>query len=499
MSIRFRLTRAFASVALVIAIGAAISSWQFTVVMRLTKRITAIDDRLINVYRVRADVGALRRRVADLSREKDLVKFNATLDSSHSELLRDISEALKSFRRTDAPVPETLSALGDTVADQLDAMQHLADVSDWRAVRLRIDNQLEDIVDDARMMVDFVASGVYAERLQSLQDIENARARAQGILVATALLSLIISLALGFRVTRGITIPLSRLDAAARRLAAGDFDVNVHVDSKDELGKLGEALSVAARELKTYYAALRRSNDDLERFAYAASHDLQEPLRTILSFSSLLKARCGANLGSQGEQYLSFIVDAGTRMRNLITGILEYSRLTGSKEDTFETVPVDAIVSDVLNNLQATISQTGAEIECERLPVVLGNRVQLMQLFQNLIGNGIKYRCKDKPLQIRISAEPDGKMRRFCVADNGIGIDPKYHDQIFEMFKQLTRDSRGGAGVGLAIAKRIVEKHGGAIWVESSVGNGSRFYFTLGAAEATLKRVSTPESLVGSG
>jgi signal transduction histidine kinase len=490
------------SVALVIAIGAAISSWQFTMVMRLTKRITAIDDRLINVYRVRADVGALRRHVADLARDKDLVKFNAAIDSSHRELLRDISEALASFRRTTAPVPETLSALGDTVADQLDAMQHLAEVNDWRAVRLRIDNQLEDIVDDVRAMVDFVASGVYAERLQCLRDIEAARARAQGILAATAALSLLISLALGFRVTRGITGPLSRLDAAARRLAAGDFDVKIHVDSKDELGKLGEALSVAARELKTYYAALRRSNDDLERFAYAASHDLQEPLRTILSFSSLLKARCGANLGSQGEQYLTFIMDASARMRNLITGILEYSRLTGSKEDTFETVQVDAIVSDVLNNLHATINQTGAQIECDDLPSVLGSRVQLTQLFQNLIGNGIKYRRQDKPLEIRISSEPDGRMRRFCVADNGIGIDPRYHDQIFGMFKQLARDPRGGAGVGLAIAKRIVEKHGGAIWVESTLDNGSRFFFTLGAAEAngpgTVAILNTADPLIRS-
>lgn len=498
MTIGLKLTRAFVSLALVIAVGAVISSWQFTVVLQLTKRITATDDRLMNVYRVRADVGALRRRMADLSRDEDLPKFAAAIDSSRTGINHDIRHALASFRASGVAVPDTLNALDDTVDDQLDAMRNLAAVKDWLAIQRRIDNQLEEIVDDARVMVDDVAANVYAERELSIREIERARQRAEGILFATAVISLAISLVLGYRVTRNITNPLSRLDAAARRLAAGDFDVEIHVDSKDELGKLGEALSVAAKELKTYYAALRRSNEDLESFAYAASHDLQEPLRTITSFSALLKARCGSSLGSHGEQYLTFIMDAATRMRNLITGILEYSRLTSSKDETFQGVLVGEVVRDVLNNLHATIHQAGAQIECARLPVVTGSRVQLTQLFQNLIGNAVKYRREDEPLRIQISAERDGQVQRFCVADNGVGIDPKYHDHIFGMFKQLNRDARGGVGVGLAVAKRIVEKHGGAIWVESEVGRGARFYLTL-AAEAELRPISTPESLVGSG
>lgn len=493
MSIGIRLTRAFVCLALVIALGAAVSSWQFSRMMRLTTRITAIDDRLIDVYRVRADIGALRRQMADSARDQDLIRFDAAVQSSHNELLNHINQALASFRATGAPVPETLSALGDTVDDQLDAMQRLARSRDWTAVRLRIENQLDDVMDNVRVMVDYVASGVYNERQRSLGEIEGAKERAQITLIVTGIVSLLVSLALGFRVTRGITTPLSQLAAAARRLAAGDFDVTLHINSKDELGELGRTLSVAARELKTYYGALKRSNDDLQQFAYAVSHDLQEPLRTILLFSSLLKTRCAASLTPQSEHYLNLITEASARMRDLITGILEYSRLTILKSDTFNRVELEKVLADVLKNLHASIEQTGAKVFHDPLPPVFGSRVQLTQLFQNLIGNAIKYRCKDKPLEIHVSAEPHDQMYRFCIADNGIGIDPRYHDQIFGMFKQLDRDPRGGAGVGLAIAKRIVEKHGGDIWVKSALGNGSRFYFTL--EPATLGTLEADERL----
>jgi light-regulated signal transduction histidine kinase (bacteriophytochrome) len=239
------------------------------------------------------------------------------------------------------------------------------------------------------------------------------------------------------------------LKAAAHQFAAGDFDIVLEATSEDELSEVSKAFMIAAGKLHDYYSRLKRSNEDLEQFAYAASHDLQEPLRTISTFSQLLKLRHEDSLTADGKEYLAYLLDASAHMRELIAGILDYSRLASSGDQQRDVVESEEIVNIVVQNLHAMIEQAEASVTHEKLPRIIGSRPQFIQLY------------------------------RFCCEDNGIGIDSKYHTQVFGMFKQLERGSKGGVGMGLAISKRIVERHGGAISVVSTVGKGSRFYFTL--------------------
>ena len=225
-------------------------------------------------------------------------------------------------------------------------------------------------------------------------------------------------------------------------------------------------------------AELERSNADLQEFAYVASHDLSEPLRMVSSYTQLLARRYGDQLDSDAHEFIGFAVDGVNRMQRLIDDLLAYSR-AGTQEYRIGPVDCEDLVRDTLAGMQTTISEAGATVTVEDLPTVRGDEGQLRQLFQNLIGNGIKFRADDPP-QVRVSAEREGSAWRFGVEDNGIGIDPRHAERIFSVFKRLhTREKYPGSGVGLSICKRIVERHQGRIWVEQSVLGGSRFCFTI--------------------
>jgi signal transduction histidine kinase len=497
MSLARRLSLAFGSVTAVIAIGAAIASWQFLSILRQARMLAAVDAKLIAVYRVRADIGAIRRRLDDAATTHDSVAFAELADHLGHESFNDIRDALTYFHETGTPIPGTLMALSDTIADQFDAMQRLREAGDWTAISLRLDNQVDGILDSVSDMVTHVSSDVSEQRVLSISEIEAGQLRSQMILALTGLAALAISLLLGFRTTRSIVGPLSRLKAAAHQLAEGNFHISPAVESNDELGEVSRAFVIAAGKLQDYYLALKRSNEDLERFAYVASHDLQEPLRTITAFSDLLKRHCEEAIPARGQEYLSFIREAAARMRQLVTGILEYSRLASSVESIAETVDTEEIVKAALQNLGAAIEQDDAVVTYQQMPSVAGNPLQLIQLFQNLIANAIKYRRNGIAPHIDITVREQGAMWRFCIEDNGIGIDPKYHAHIFGMFKQLSRGTQKGVGVGLAVSKRIVEQHGGEISVVSNVGEGCRFYFTLKAENAGRIRRQITESSVG--
>lgn len=483
MSIGRRLTLAFACMALIIACGAAIASWQFARILRQTRSLAAVDDQALAVYRVRADVGAIRRRLETVSKTQEVSTFDSSSRLLGQDLLRDVEQSLRYFRETGTPVPTTLGALRDSITEQLDAMQGLAEVKDWTAIQLRLDNQVDEILNEVREMVDYVDSDVSERRIRLLSQIQSVRQQAQIVLGLTALTCLIASLTLGWYVTYSIVSPLSQLRSAAHQFARGDFNVNLDFSSNDELGEVRDAFVLAAGELNQYYRALQRSNQDLEQFAYAASHDLQEPIRTISLFSNLLKTRHADSLPPEAQEYVGYLAESSSRMQELVTGVLEYSRLASSADQPDQRIETEEILAAVLKNLRAAIEQTHAEVKHDRLPAVRGNRLQLLQLFQNLLSNAIKYRTKNVPPQIEISVGKQNGFWQFCVADNGIGIDAKYHSQIFGIFKQLNQGERGGAGVGLAISKRIVERHGGSISIESSAGKGCRFYFTLQPAD----------------
>jgi PAS domain S-box-containing protein len=243
-----------------------------------------------------------------------------------------------------------------------------------------------------------------------------------------------------------------------------------------------EGLAHVAAELEQRAIELERSNADLAQFAYVASHDLSEPLRMVSSYVQLLERRYGDKLDTDAHEFIEFAVDGVNRMQRLIDDLLAYSRV-GTSEYELERVDLAALVDDTLGGMRATVGESGATVTHAGLPTVTGDPRQLRQLFQNLISNGIKF-VKDGPPRIEVSATRDGREWRFCVADNGIGIDPQHADRIFAVFKRLHgRDAYPGSGIGLSICKRIVERHQGRIWVEQNEGGGSRFCFTIPVVE----------------
>jgi PAS domain S-box-containing protein len=229
-------------------------------------------------------------------------------------------------------------------------------------------------------------------------------------------------------------------------------------------------------------AELARSNADLEQFAYVASHDLQEPLRAISGVVQILQRRYRGQLDERADELIQHAVDGAARMQTLINDLLAYSRVT-TRGDVLQPTDCGAVLHGVLLQLESVIEESGAKISFDEMPTVEGDTEQLGQVFQNLISNAIKYRGERAP-EINIGAKKVGEEWVFSVRDNGIGIDPRYSERIFVLFQRLHgRDEYSGTGIGLALCKKIVERHGGRIWVEAEPGRGSAFYFTVAAGE----------------
>ncbi|WP_224448025.1 PAS domain S-box protein [Haloprofundus salilacus] len=294
-------------------------------------------------------------------------------------------------------------------------------------------------------------------------------------------------------------------DAVQKALDSGDpFDVEARFQtSSDEVRWLrvqgapttvdGDVVSLRGaaqdvtdrkqreRRLEELIDRLEESNERLEQFAYAASHDLREPLRMISSYLQLLERRYADVLDEDGEEFIEFAVDGAERMKAMIEGLLEYSRVD-TRGDPFEPVELDAVVADVCDDLQVRIKETDAEITTDSLPRIDGDEEQLRQVFQNLLDNAIEY-SGDEPPRVYISADRQGAEWVVSVSDEGIGIEPDDTDRVFEVFQSLhTTDDHAGSGIGLALCQRIVERHGGDIWVDSEPGEGTTFSLTLPAA-----------------
>jgi PAS domain S-box-containing protein len=271
-------------------------------------------------------------------------------------------------------------------------------------------------------------------------------------------------------------------------------DDKIMEPQKTYLGTLGVARDITERkraeeELRRTMVELARSNKELEQFAYVASHDLQEPLRMVTSYVQLLARRYQGKLDADADDFISYAVDGATRMQALINDLLAYSRV-GTRGKPFEPTDCEAVLEQALANLQVAIEESGAVVTYDPLPTVMADGTQLVQLFQNLIGNAVKFRGEQPP-RIHISAHRQSAIENrksdewtFSVRDNGIGIDPEYHDRIFMIFQRLhSREEYEGTGIGLAVCRKIVERHDGRIWVESQPGKGSTFYFTIPTIE----------------
>jgi signal transduction histidine kinase len=311
-------------------------------------------------------------------------------------------------------------------------------------------------------------------------DAQKSASESTQLVILASLIGIAISLLVAIAVTLGISAPLRRLRASADRIAAGEMVEPGFTHRRDEIGSLSRAMTMMVRSLNEQAAELKRSNADLEQFAYVASHDLQEPLRMVSGFTGLLKRRYGGKLDADADEYIEFAVGGANRMQALINDLLSYSRV-GREEVAAKAVDTQAALDQALANLQSAIADRSAMVSCGQLPTVWANHGMLVRLFQNLISNALKFCKAERPI-VRIQAEPRGGDWVFSVVDNGIGIDPQYKDRIFLIFQRLHKQSEyPGTGIGLAVCKRIVERNGGRIWLESEPGKGTTFFFTLPA------------------
>ncbi len=313
---------------------------------------------------------------------------------------------------------------------------------------------------------------------ETRQPVENPAEKAlrEGLIVGLANHTVLISRDGGERPIDDSAAPIRNSQGVVIGVVLVFRDVTERRRSEEQLRRLNRDLT--------------RTNQDLQQFSYAASHDLKEPLRTVSNYLQLIRSRySGKLLDREASQLFDVAVAGAQRMHSLVEALLEYTRAGEVSDSPLEPVPVDKIVSDVITNLQSAISDTGAKILAGPLPVVTGNPLYLTQVFENLIGNALKYRS-EKPPRISVTAEEGPHDWVFSVEDNGIGIPAEYQAQIFGIFKRLHGDEYPGTGIGLATCKKIVDRQGGRIWVASELGKGARFSFTVPrpAADARLGR-----------
>jgi signal transduction histidine kinase len=342
-------------------------------------------------------------------------------------------------------------------------------------------------------------SGARSSAVTTLQDASNTL-DAVFIAIAIGLALIVVILALGLRATA--IRPLHALAAQARRVADGDFEHPVTVRGPREVTNLAADVNTmrerilhdlsAAREaneaLQVQAAELQRSNSELEQFAYIASHDLQEPLRKVASFSQLLQRRYAGQLDARADQYIEFAVDGAKRMQALINDLLAYSRV-GRSDRQPALVSSETALAQARANLAEQIEQTGATIESGHLPLVLAELPLLIAVFQNLLSNALKFSGTAQP-RIVVTVRRDEPSWLFSFSDNGIGIEPEYADRIFVIFQRLhERTAYAGTGIGLAMTRKIIEYFGGKIWLDTTYTGGTRFCFTLPMPPETM----TPE------
>jgi signal transduction histidine kinase len=310
------------------------------------------------------------------------------------------------------------------------------------------------------------------------------------VLLALSLVGVVV--ALRYTVTR----PLRRVGRQVRRTARGDYQQEIVGDGPRDVVELAQDVEAMRRRILDELGALRsihdqldeqagelqRSNAELEQFAYVASHDLQEPLRKVASFCQLIEQRYDDQLDERGRQYIAFAVDGARRMQQLINDLLTFSRV-GRAPVPSDVIACDDVLRNALTSLAAAIEESGAEIAAGPLPPVRGEPALLAAVFQNLIGNALKFRGPERP-RVEIAAARDGDAWLFTIADNGIGIEPQYAERIFMIFQRLhPKDVYAGTGIGLALSRKIVEYHGGRIWLDTDAGAGTTFRFTLPAIQ----------------
>ncbi len=403
---------------------------------------------------------------------------------------------------------QKLVGTNPTLTADLDAVLHQVDI--WRTtyaqptiaqvqrnqsplVSPEVDQGKADF-DNIRQVLTALLTDVSHARQQATNGLRHATTLLVVVAIAIAIVLVLIVAVLAIVLWGGVLRPVNELTAQVRRVADGEFEHPVAHSGPREVRELGvdvnrmrarilhelSALQTAHSELDASTRDLQRSNAELEQFAYVASHDLQEPLRKVASFCQLLQRRYGGELDERADQYIGFAVDGAKRMQVLINDLLAFSRVGRLVRERQPESCTD-LLAQAERNLGESIESTGAIVEHGELPTVLAEAPLLTTVFQNLLSNAIKFHGEQAP-HVTIDAVRQGEEWRFDVTDDGIGIKPDYAERIFVIFQRLHgKEAYPGTGIGLAMCRKIVEYHGGRIWLDTSVQNGSRFCFTLPA------------------
>jgi signal transduction histidine kinase len=385
----------------------------------------------------------------------------------------------------------------DTVATPVILRVRAGDLSG--AQRL-LNSNARDAFDRVRAALTDLQAATADLRNTAVDQLTANSDRIVALLIAAALVVVLAGLLLAILLRYLVTEPVSRLAREVRRVAQGEYDRKLGTDGPSEVaalardvegmrrkivsdlaevGRARAAIELANQQLEQQAAELTRSNRDLEQFAYVASHDLQEPLRKVASFCQLLQRRYGGQLDERADQYIGFAVDGAQRMQRLINDLLAFSRI-GRATSGFTDVDLNRLMAETVSQHESTLERTGGEVTWARLPVVRGEESLLAALLGNLVGNSLKFRRPDVAPRVHVTANRVGDDWEFSCRDNGIGIEAEFGDKVFVIFQRLhAKGTYPGTGIGLAIAKKIVEFHGGRIWLAPSSGQGTDIRFTL--------------------
>ncbi|GAA2296819.1 CHASE3 domain-containing protein [Streptomyces kunmingensis] len=415
-----------------------------------------------------------------LAAQRTAVRELRRLVADDSQGRADLSRVVTEAGRWQSAFAEPVAEAPDKASAQLSAQRS---------------NQGKTSFDALRKAMVVQQDHLRAARMAATDDLRSATRLRDGIFISIALVILLLTALIFEGLRRGVTNPLAQLGADSRAVSRGNFEHPVVATGPADLRRLGSDIEAmrrrlldelafaeeARRRLDEQAAELRRSNSELEQFAYVASHDLQEPLRKVSSFTQLLQRRYDGQLDDRADQYIGFAVDGANRMQKLINDLLEFSRV-GRVHNDHREVDLDTVVDQTLDSLSVAIEESGARIVRDPLPTVTGDSTQLGILWQNLIVNAVKFRHADRAPEIRIEAARDGDLWRCAVSDNGIGIAPEFAEKVFVIFQRLhTKDAYPGSGIGLAMCKKITEFHGGTIGIDPDHGPGTRIVFTLAA------------------
>ncbi|MER7459509.1 ATP-binding protein [Micromonospora sp. NPDC126480] len=439
-------------------------------------------------YAVTADPENLAPYAASLEREQDLVRDMRALLEPYPALERQLGE-----------VEARAAEWRRTVADPVIAATRDEGTAAGQAL---IGEQTRQLFDAIRISVALLQQGILAEREVGADNIYRTSTMLVVLLIVAALVVVVAGAVLLVSLDRIVIRPLTDVAGQVREVAEGDYRHRISgsgppefvglasdVDAMrlkiardlDEVREARERIEWVNSQLQKQAEELTRSNRDLEQFAYVASHDLQEPLRKVASFCQLLQRRYAGQLDERADQYIAFAVDGAQRMQRLINDLLAFSRI-GRLTVGFTEVDLNKVMGDVAGQTEAARQYADAELTWGELPVIRGEEPLLTNLLANLVSNSVKFRRPDVPPKVHVSARLVGDEWEISCQDNGIGIEPEFADKIFVIFQRLhAKDAYPGTGIGLAIVKKIVEYHGGRVWVDTSVPEGTAIRFTLPA------------------